>query len=150
MSECSICLQSMSDDGVSPCTHTLEECGHTFHASCIVRWFRQPDASQCPLCRGSSDASFDMFENPWRLRTRASSLRMYARRRDAPFELKRIVARLRAAEERQKVAQTEHREFRVQYKDVMKKFRLVMAKRNRCNWNCARLRRELSEYHAIL
>jgi hypothetical protein len=43
---CAICLDNMN---ANP-THTLRECNHTFHASCLIDALRVNQS--CPLCRG--------------------------------------------------------------------------------------------------
>lgn len=49
MQECGVCLQLM-DQAAS---HRLP-CGHSFHANCLVPWFREPRSrGQCPLCRAA-------------------------------------------------------------------------------------------------
>ena len=45
---CPICIQYVRADGVR-----LEACGHTFHGSCLVEWFRR--ATTCPMCRTELD-----------------------------------------------------------------------------------------------
>ena len=45
--ECAICQDIMNDP------HDLE-CGHTFHTSCIVAWFRSGKSS-CPICRNEQN-----------------------------------------------------------------------------------------------
>lgn len=44
--DCVICQESCFEYGA---THSLD-CGHKFHASCIVSWFRSGNTS-CPVCR---------------------------------------------------------------------------------------------------
>lgn len=43
MQQCSICL-----DNIYPANYTIS-CGHTFHKSCIKKWFSINDT--CPVCR---------------------------------------------------------------------------------------------------
>lgn len=86
MGECVICSESMCETG---CTL---ECGHTFHAMCIVRWFRQEQS--CPLCRASHTTRFTVSD----VQSRAKLLRLRARRKDAPPELRRLVAKWKLQE----------------------------------------------------
>lgn len=43
-STCCICLNELESD-----THTLD-CGHKFHTSCVITWFRSNNDT-CPMCR---------------------------------------------------------------------------------------------------
>lgn len=45
---CAICLENLSAET----THTLRECNHTFHSSCLIEALRAN--KKCPLCRGQS------------------------------------------------------------------------------------------------
>lgn len=44
---CSIC----TEDFVSGETLSMLPCGHTYHDSCVGRWFDQEQGPSCPLCR---------------------------------------------------------------------------------------------------
>ena len=44
--QCAICLLEMDESS----GYKLPECGHRFHANCIISWFRSKHES-CPLCR---------------------------------------------------------------------------------------------------
>ncbi|KAG6618559.1 RING-H2 finger protein ATL81 [Phytophthora cinnamomi] len=44
--ECSVCLSANAQA-------QIQACGHTFHPSCFLRWFRLNRS--CPLCRGAVD-----------------------------------------------------------------------------------------------
>ena len=46
MSTCSICLDEIEPQDM----YTLEQCGHNFHANCIVRNIQTGNIS-CPCCR---------------------------------------------------------------------------------------------------
>lgn len=52
---CPVCHESSDESATT--THTLP-CGHVFHPSCIISWFRRGENS-CPVCRdtGSSVSS---------------------------------------------------------------------------------------------
>ena len=115
---CVIC-----QDGISEVTpiHTLE-CLHTFHAKCVVGWFRSPNSNgACPLCRdGDTREDFanevqisweNWREEQQRETTRVAHLRRKARGKNAPARLKRLVANVQAAEETQRVRVREVREF---------------------------------------
>jgi hypothetical protein len=44
--QCSICLEELDENSMFEL-----ECKHTFHAKCIVGWFRTTDKKTCPMCR---------------------------------------------------------------------------------------------------
>lgn len=104
---CSICLDETRD-----CDYTFDGCGHAFHSSCLVDWLRQGNLS-CPNCRTDvTEPRVRSIETFLGLRERGSYLRRFARRGSAPFELKHLVHRLRAAEEKER----EHRRSAATYK----------------------------------
>ena len=47
METCSICVEPIYSERVRL------DCGHTFHSSCAIQWFRYNHTS-CPLCRSDS------------------------------------------------------------------------------------------------
>lgn len=107
---CSICTDELGGDNVC----TLSECGHRFHAQCIVNWFRLKRS--CPMCRCEGSLGMRVAD----IRTRCSQLRKRALRKDAPSELKRLVARLRESESEVKDASSRLREFVQEKKTVLK------------------------------
>ena len=48
-SECSICLEN----DVTIETGGALSCKHTFHRSCIAKWFEMSDVHRCPYCRNA-------------------------------------------------------------------------------------------------
>ena len=42
---CPICLDNIEPHN----SHTIQQCNHTFHTSCIIDWFR--NNHRCPMCR---------------------------------------------------------------------------------------------------
>ena len=50
--DCAICQETCFEYGP---THKLE-CGHEFHANCIVSWFRSGQKS-CPICRDETHSN---------------------------------------------------------------------------------------------
>jgi len=135
---CAVCHEGLEDNVV-----TLE-CGHSFHATCAVRWFRTDEGQQsCPMCRAVPDFDFHMP-------VRKQTLMMYARRKSCPQELKRLVQRVRGAKERQRIAAREAREFRNEHKEVFRQYNSLIDKRWRAGAQIRRLDRELVNYNFLL
>lgn len=100
---CQICL----DDRDAPAT-TLE-CGHEFHTTCIIQWFRGP-SNACPMCR-AAPATVLAFPD---VMQRATLLRRKARAKTAPAALKRSAAALLRAETLLQNVRNEYKAFATQ------------------------------------
>ena len=138
---CSICFNEM-------CTETHElECGHCFHTSCIVEWFRQ-GSSQCPLCRDEPEPS-ELLDG-FTLRERAKQLRIISRRKNAPNELKRMVLRIQKIEKDITSYRQEKKKIKSKHKDIFTKHRQLDSK----IWSHERKRlsklRQLGAYNTFL
>ena len=115
MCECAVCLEAVTPGATD--AYTLE-CSHTFHSACLIRWMRRADAPQisCPLCRGNLSQRLDGLT----VRSRARYLRnTVARRRNPPVDLMRRVDDVRRAEDCEREARREMRDFRVQHKHTL-------------------------------
>ena len=85
---CSICFTS-TDENIC----TLNECQHSFHTNCILRWFRSGNSS-CPCCRSVPlEPEFGPEKHG-----RYKFLRKYSNRKEAPKELKNLVEKLKKKE----------------------------------------------------
>ena len=101
---CLICHDVLAGDAANP-PHRLE-CKHAYHAGCIITWFRAGNAN-CPYCGDTGvNAPGPAGRIRWSVRdaraivgARYSRLRQYARRKDAPLELVRMVEKMRSIEE---------------------------------------------------
>ena len=107
--DCSVCADALDADDQSVVTL---ECGHTFHATCIVRWFRI-GGSTCPNCRA------DRGDAVWRIHTRGTRLSQMRRRAhnrltpDVRSKLKRLDhyrRRLREVLSQRRAFRSEHRD----------------------------------------
>lgn len=109
---CTICLEEVTDDA-----HELE-CGHKFHASCLIPWLRQGGMS-CPSCR--TDLTTECPYPYLAVRARASYLRStIARRSTAPVALRNLVKRVKNAEQREREARSALRAFKQDNGDLLK------------------------------
>lgn len=124
--ECSICTDCLENSA----SHTLE-CGHSFHAACICRWFRQGNPS-CPECRDVGQT----YQLSWPdADARASELRLRSRNSNAPKRLKELVSKLRNSEKKYKEVRHQMTEYRKKNIHVFKewaKFRPKLYGAARC------------------
>ena len=73
---CSICLEGI--DLNTSDQHSLKQCGHLFHASCLLQWtLTANNGTTCPECRSTPDRPLGHFT----ARARASYLRRTVARR---------------------------------------------------------------------
>jgi hypothetical protein len=92
---CSICHIDIEDE-----LYTMPGCGHKFHNNCIISWFRTGNGS-CPYCRNMAPNENDWFNHWGDRRSNYRFKRQYAKREDAPKELKKLIIRLKKAEKKQ-------------------------------------------------
>ena len=106
----------------APATYTLPECGHTFHTSCILQWFRQGQAVTCPLCRDLGSVSAGVacaIFGAVNCEDRGRILSTVARRRDAPAPLRKLAASARQARQGVVDARKELRAYQRAHKVVL-------------------------------
>ena len=84
-SVCSVCAEDIEEGG------TLLDCGHSFHATCVLEWFRYY-SDACPNCRSEGVAERWEHVKPEerieQLRRSRSSLSVEARKKLASMEKK--------------------------------------------------------------
>ena len=136
---CSICTDSLEGGGA---VHTIE-CGHAYHAACIIEWFRR-GADTCPNCR---DVSCTHMSAPT-VFARAKFLRRSSHLKKAPEALKKAVERVRKAEKQAADASNELRTFETTHREVLKRHRTLL--RHRWNGRARKLKmeRELGVYES--
>jgi hypothetical protein len=124
---CLIChdaliLEEEHEDNNTP--YTLE-CKHRYHANCIITWFRSGHMN-CPYCGDNGVNAPKEYKTTASTRTRRSwwsphrqiidaryqRLRQYARRKDAPTELVRLIDKLKVFESDHENYATELNEFK--------------------------------------
>lgn len=119
---CVVCLDVVDASSA----HTLD-CEHVFHADCIIGWLRRGNMS-CPSCR------FDLNDNTrhmpvMAIQERSRYMRNVARRRNAPSELKRLVAKIRVAECKEQELNKMAREFHRENREIMKESNRLRSRR---------------------
>jgi hypothetical protein len=123
---CTICLEHVTDTD----SHSLDGCDHKFHSTCIINWMQRGHLS-CPTCRQDLlrvDPEDGL--SPLALRQRASYLRnTVARRTTAPLELKRLVSKIRKAEEKEREIGSECIEFRREHSEALNTMRRLRTRR---------------------
>lgn len=125
---CAICLEQI---GETTDKHTLAQCGHEFHASCLLTWtLASNNGRSCPTCRASPPQLGYMT-----CRARASYLRRtVARRKNAPAELLRLVKRVQAAEAIARQTSRHLSEIRREHSGALK----VMGRARTARWRAQR------------
>lgn len=120
MNTCSICIDEIADGS----GHELA-CGHVFHPACLITWLCRGNPS-CPTCRHDLKEHVDSMT----VLARAAYLRKtVARRRTAPAELLRLVAKVRDAEQRERDVAAESRVYRSAHKEVLQRASSLRVKR---------------------
>jgi hypothetical protein len=123
--------------------HALE-CGHAFHARCLIGWFQRGNLS-CPTCRADAHRA-DVFP-PMSLLERARFIRRtVGRRAPAPGERRQIISSVRAAEQQQRDRQRDLVEFQRRHAPLLREWRDLRAKKYKAWRRVRRLQRLLGIY----
>lgn len=136
---CSICLQECAESDI----HTLE-CGHVFHCSCIVQWFRA-GSSTCPMCRSDPEVALQVM-GTCGVHERAERMWRIGNRDNAPTPLKRLVARVRQRKSSLKVLLLRAKEHKRIHKDTFVEQRTLSLRVQRTRRALRGLRQELGLY----
>lgn len=137
---CSICLDNLNKEQ----TYELPECGHQFHTNCIFHWLRCGH-NKCPYCNntGSTNSETDdSYSSHYYNKDQYIILRRFSRNKNAPSELKKLVAQVKTLEEKEKekVLNKEMKEFKNKegiFKDLEK---IYNKKRSNIYYNRSRIR----------
>jgi hypothetical protein len=142
---CTICLEDIPENN----SHSLDGCDHKFHASCIINWMQRGHLS-CPSCRQDLlRADPEDGLSPMTLRERAKYLRStVARRTSAPLELKRLVEKIRKAEEKEREVGREYNEFRRTHSETMKRLGCLRTQKYNARRRAYNLKRLLGMFTA--
>ena len=93
---CVICLDDISEN---PETYEIE-CGHKYHTSCIINWFRN-GSKTCPLCNDTPSISNVSEFSPWAFtnsqlsKQRLQNIRKIGNKKNANPAIKKDFLKLR-------------------------------------------------------
>lgn len=122
---CTVCCHTLNDDACS--TVTLD-CGHTFHSTCAILWFRT-GGSSCPNCRA------DEVQTMWRVRNRTEIIAAIRRARQRaggiPLHVEKMLDEFDAAIKKQKDLRDQTRAFRREHAKVFRDFALLTSRLNK-------------------
>jgi hypothetical protein len=100
--ECCICQETLDEE------YALPECGHKYHANCIITWFRM-GKNNCPLCNNGGINSMQQLTSTTHTHGQRitayenyKKLRKLSRKKNASMELKNLVDRLKNWEKKNK------------------------------------------------
>ena len=117
---CSVCLEEF--DGTEPVTL---RCGHSFHATCVLEWFRR--SGSCPICRDTVDQ--EERDSRVNMVAQFKLKKSLSRRRDAPRRLKTLVRMHKQKMDRLREARRSFRQWKAT--DEGKKFKELQKKHDR-------------------
>ena len=149
---CPICRDDIS--GFNTCT--LPECNHTFHADCLVSWFRSPrdwcatdktGYGTCPLCRATP---FGDGPSWCTVNGRVALITQLSRKKNGLHpKIQKMILKLKEAKKKEKEAAEEIKLFRKKYKEYFDKWDKLRKNRWRSNRRIYRLREKISEFDPI-
>lgn len=143
MSTCPVCHLDL--DG----TPLVLECGHSFHAACVLSWFRSDHASHgtCPLCRHNPTGALHAVS------TDVSMMRLVcnaARRKRASSGMKLAYAHMRAERAKRVAARAALRRFDAEHRDVLRCRKRMVARLCKCLARERLATRALCRLHPIV
>lgn len=123
---CSICYEELSENA-----HALE-CGHKYHCSCIINWFRK-DHNNCPLC---NDTTINEENMPWNVKIKTiEEIKKLGRRKDCPKNIKKTLNKIKKIKEdtkknimEAKEIKKEFDEFKKTNKEILKSYKTLQNK----------------------
>ena len=133
---CSICLDSFNNDIQN---HTLIECNHTFHSTCLIGWLRVK--SGCPLCRGVSN--YDQYHRSNGVVFR-HILSFCKSKKNNSKKLKRMYKTYEKSRDSHEEHKKILKKFKDENKDVFKMYYKLIRNRCRASSKFRRIRNEIS------
>jgi hypothetical protein len=92
---CAICRDTMTEN-----FHKLS-CNHSYHTACIIEWFR--NSPLCPMCRSEPETYIYGRTERYARNARLKFNLDFAKRKDAPVQLKNMVKKLKKWKDKFKV-----------------------------------------------
>ncbi|MBP01733.1 MAG: hypothetical protein CMM25_02830 [Rhodospirillaceae bacterium] len=123
---CSICLEQLETQ------HSLD-CGHSFHPSCIVNWFRRGHDS-CPECRDVVTLK-TTYMDVW---SRAKLVIRIATKKNGDKKVKKAYLSYKKTKENFKKIKEEHKLFKREHREIINKFHTL----RRTYWQLRRRERD--------
>ena len=157
---CVICQENLSS---SP-TYELPECSHSYHQKCINAWFRQGN-SKCPLCNscgiGNNIPAQPRCGRHWGwAMARFTHLRRAARRKNAPPNLVKGIARIKKRENELAELKGELRGWQekdiildgeqMKIKEAVKRYKKISKRYRTKSWQLRRAKVAFAQRHNIV
>lgn len=122
---CCVCLDDINEDK----SHTLE-CGHSFHSSCIINWFRKGN-SNCPLCNDKTiTTNLGYFQKIETIK----DIKKLSRKKSCPVVLKKKIEKIKIIEQQYKKAKEDHLTYKKLHKEIFNNEKKLM----RNKWKISR------------
>ena len=146
---CIICYDNLEQPG--KLSHTIPECGHSFHQNCINAWFRQGN-QKCPLCNDLGAVTNVRRRSYYSLNDyRYSALKRISKKKNAPKRLVNEISKITKKENTLRDLKKEINQWRntevilngetCKLNDIIKKDKTNKEMTRRREWNLRKMKR---------
>ena len=112
---CSICYEILHENF----SHTITECEHKFHSSCLIEWFRTSNNTTCPYCRNIKDRELNSYN---RYNHIIFNMKVkFSKTKKSPKEFTKLV--------------NEYQKLKIKVRSLDKEYKEVCNKVNKINYN---------------